>query len=143
MRRQPCRRQAAGFTLMDVLVAILVMVIGVTGLLAMQVTAINANSRARELVEATQLCQDKIEQLRVTPLPLPSPPAPGYEEVDARGCVLGTDPRPWCATLLPGPRYRRTWVQNVMPSGSIRFEVRTTWTSADNRTSTVSVSYVR
>ena len=39
------RTKARGFTLMDVMVAILVMTIGITGLLAMQMTSMSANAR--------------------------------------------------------------------------------------------------
>ena len=136
------RRRGAqgGFTLMDVLVAIVVMTVGVTGLLAMQIASINANNRARELVEAAQLCQDKIEQLRLLPLPLPAPPAMG-EDVDARGCVAVTDPRAWCAVGAPGLRYQRTWTLDAVMPG--RFEVRVNWTSTDGTFHTTAVSYVR
>jgi type II secretory pathway pseudopilin PulG len=137
------RRRAgqAGFTLMDVLAAIVVMTVGITGLLAMQIASINANNRARELMEAAQLCQDKVEQLRLTALPLPLPPGMGYEDVDARGCILGTDPRAWCAGTAPGPRYQRTWIIDAAMQN--RFEVRVNWTSSDGTFHTTAVSYVR
>lgn len=116
----------AGFTLIEVLIAMLVIVIGMTGLMAMQLISLRSNSRTRELTEATQLCQDRVEQLRAGPLPLPAPPSNG-ERIDARGCLLTGDPRAFCATPSPGQTYVRTW--RADPLNARRYEVTTCWVS--------------
>ena len=56
-------RRTAGFTLLDVLLALMIFMLAAVGLLSMQLSSLAANARARELQEATQLCQDKVEQL--------------------------------------------------------------------------------
>jgi Tfp pilus assembly protein PilV len=122
------------------MMAILVMTIGVTGLLAMQLTSLAANARAREISEAAQLCQDKVEQLRSLPLPLPTEPANG-ELVDARGCLVTGDSRAFCASLMQGVRYTRTWV--IDPTMTNRFTVTASWITGDGSAHSVSVSDVR
>lgn len=134
------RPHGAGFTLIDVLLSMLIFTLAAVGLLSMQLTSVDANQRSREIQEATQLCQDKIELLRLVPLPLPAPPA-GGETVDARGCLVTGDPRPECAALLPGQRYTRTWI--VDPTTPGRFEVDTSWTGTDGQVHTVKVDDVR
>src|SRR5260370_41183200 len=98
---------ARGFTILDVLIAILLMTIAITGLSALQLVAIIANARARELAEDTQLCQAKVEELRMLSLPLPLPTLDG-EELVARVRMLGGDTRSFRGTPLPGTRYTRT-----------------------------------
>ncbi len=134
------RINASGFTILDVMMAILVMTVGITGLLAMQMTSIAANARAREISESAQLCQDKVETLRLMPLPLPVPP-PGGELIDARGCLLTGDTRAYCATPAPGIRYTRTWVIDTVVTG--RFTVTTSWITNDGSIHSTSVSDVR
>lgn len=143
MRRGAQGVSARGFTLMDVMVAILVMTIGITGLLAMQMTSMSANARSRELMEATQLCQDKIEELRLVPMPVAfTPPnAAGGELVDARGCRIINETRAFCSPLLPGVRYTRNWGSDaIVPN---RFWVTVSWVTPDNRTHSTTVSDVR
>lgn len=127
------------FTLLDVLMAILVMTIGLTGLLAMEITAVQANGRAREIAEATQLARSKIEELRLVAPALPVPPDTG-DLLDARGCVLTGDSRAFCFNPPAGNRYLRAW--RVDPAVPNRVEVRTSWETPDGRTHTVMVSDV-
>lgn len=133
-------RRTAGFTLLDVLLALMIFMLAAVGLLSMQLSSLAANARARELQEATQLCQDKVEQLRLMPVPLPTAPA-GGEALDGRGCLVTGDVRAACAELLPGPRYSRTWTIDATIAG--RFEVRTSWVSSDGTTHSVAVDDVR
>lgn len=133
-------RQIAGFTLIEIMLAMVTITFAIVGLLAVQMTSLHANQRARELSEATQLCQEKVEQLRYGPLPLPTPPSSG-ELLDSRGCLVTGDPRAYCLPLLPGQRYTRTWV--IDTSMQNRFEVRTSWTGADGQIHMVTVAHVR
>lgn len=120
-----------GFTLMDVLISILVLTIGVAGLLAMQITAVNANARAREILEAARLAQDKIEQFRNSPLL----GGATWEIVDTRGCRqtnnLGqADTRAFCVGPPWGMRYYRQWRFNplgVNPPNNDHVEVTVCW----------------
>jgi type IV pilus modification protein PilV len=56
-----------GFTLLEVIVSMVVVAIGLLGIAAMMVTSVRANASAARLMEATNLAQDKIEELRNTP----------------------------------------------------------------------------
>jgi type IV pilus modification protein PilV len=56
-----------GFTLLEVVVSMVVVAIGLLGIAAMMVTSVRANASAARLMEATNLAQDKIEELRNTP----------------------------------------------------------------------------
>ncbi len=58
---------ASGFTLIEVLVAILLMAVGVLGLSSMGVTTIKADTHSHRASAATALLQAKLEQLRVLP----------------------------------------------------------------------------
>lgn len=124
----PARRRGrrGGFTVLDVMAAILVATIGIAGLLAMQLTSMAANLRARELMEASQLCLDQVERIKSGPLPIALPPV-GGEVVDSRGCRIVGATRAACTTVVPGIRYTRTWTVDA----SNRFAVTTTWTSGD------------
>lgn len=125
------RRAQDGFTILDGLIAIVVLTIGLTGLSAMQLLAIRDSARVRELNEAAMLAHAKAEELSILPLPLPTPPSKG-EVLDARGCVVATDQRAFCLVSLPGVRYTRTWV--IDPANPRAYVVQTQWRSADGRT---------
>src|SRR5712692_2653958 len=56
-----------GFTLIEVLVAISIMALVLTGLTSMGVTTIQADTHSRRQSAATSLAQAKLEDLRVLP----------------------------------------------------------------------------
>ena len=62
-----------GFTLIEVLVAMIVLAIGILGLAPMLVISMQGNQFSREVTEAAYLAQDRIEQLRnqtiISPIP--------------------------------------------------------------------------
>ena len=58
-----------GFTLLEVMIAMMVVAIGLLGIAGMMVTSIRGNAASARLTEATNLAQDKIEELRSTPYP--------------------------------------------------------------------------
>ncbi len=66
-RIKPLKRMHAkpdGFTLLEVLIAIVIASIGLFGLSMMQGTAIQGNSFARKMTHATILAQQKLEELQ-------------------------------------------------------------------------------
>lgn len=56
-----------GFTIMEILVAIFIIVIALTGVIAVTCTVINGNAFSKELTTATALAQDTIEDLKNQP----------------------------------------------------------------------------
>jgi prepilin-type N-terminal cleavage/methylation domain-containing protein len=82
-----------GYTLVEVMVAIAVMAIGVTGILSMQNAAVLANRRAQEVTMATSLARRWQEILRTDAL--------GWNRPSQRSTVadLGSDTRHLCGLV--------------------------------------------
>jgi len=60
-------KTAAGFTLVEVLIAMAMLSFGLLALAGMQVAAIRVNSASNRLTEVTTLMQDKVEELMSLP----------------------------------------------------------------------------
>jgi type IV pilus assembly protein PilV len=56
-----------GLTLLEVLVAMVVLSLGLLGLTKMQITAIQVNAASGRLTQGTAIAQDKVEQLMALP----------------------------------------------------------------------------
>lgn len=57
------KRSQAGFSLVELLVAIVIMAIGLLGLAELQITAMKTNSKSEGMLAATSLAQEIIEQV--------------------------------------------------------------------------------
>jgi len=57
------KNRQKGFALIEILIAITVFAIGILAVAKMQITAIKANSFARNLTDASNIAQDKMEKL--------------------------------------------------------------------------------
>ncbi|MBT8406813.1 MAG: type IV pilus modification protein PilV, partial [Deltaproteobacteria bacterium] len=55
----------SGFSMVEVLVAILLLTVGLLALATMQTQAVASNNYGNKLTEATFLAQDKLEELRL------------------------------------------------------------------------------
>ena len=55
-----------GFTLVEVMIAILLLAVGFLSVAGVATTVINGNALAREITTATTLAQDKLEELKDT-----------------------------------------------------------------------------
>jgi type IV pilus modification protein PilV len=53
-----------GFTIIELLIAVVVLAVGILALIEMQVAAINGNGSANHMTVATTLAQDQIERLK-------------------------------------------------------------------------------
>lgn len=93
-------------TLLDVLIAIAILALGTSALLAAALTALAGNAQARLLTDATALARDAMERLV-----LQTTPQAGGDQVDRRGCATGRG-----CTPVP-PLFARTWT--VTPVGTV------------------------
>ena len=57
------RRQEGGFTLIEVMIAMLLLLVGVAGVLSLQMVSVRATSFSRHATEATIVAEDKMEEL--------------------------------------------------------------------------------
>ena len=75
-------RRQRGFTLVELMVAMLVLLIGIAGIMMLVRNSTIAARYTRHVTEATFLSEDKMEALRTLPMLLVSD---GKEQVDALG----------------------------------------------------------
>ncbi len=60
-------RREKGFTLLEILIAITILMVGILAVAAMETTAIRGNSFSRDTTEATTWAKDKVEHLMSLP----------------------------------------------------------------------------
>ena len=82
---EPPRPPAAGFTLMEVMIAMVILSVGILGVFSMQIRAINQNAAARMQTEATALAAQQMELLKAVPFDHRMLDAGNNPHVDPRG----------------------------------------------------------
>jgi type IV pilus assembly protein PilV len=107
MRQLPDTR---GFTLLEVMIALVILTIGLLGLASLQVMSIKGNSYGQQMTVASTFAQNKLEELRRTTL------------------VDGTFSDP--VTDQNGIRYTRTWTVTIdsPQTGANSVVITITWT---------------
>ncbi|MBW2123465.1 MAG: prepilin-type N-terminal cleavage/methylation domain-containing protein [Deltaproteobacteria bacterium] len=65
--RKAGRSGSEGFTLLEVVVAMVILAIALLGLAGLQVVSVQGNNLASQITDATTLAQDQLEQLIATP----------------------------------------------------------------------------
>lgn len=83
----------SGFTLFELLIAVLVLAVGLLGLATMQTQGLKSNSSAEKRTEATFLAMDIMDRMRTTMTPNPingQPPVvdPAFNNVDAHSGAM-------------------------------------------------------
>ena len=109
-----------GFTLVEILVSLSVLLLGMVSLMKMVTIAVQSSSFSRHATEAAVLAEDKMEAFRTVPIAVASA-LPQSELVDAKG-RSGTPPaaqytRSWSVT--PGPT-----AQTVMLTVNVAWKER-------------------
>ncbi len=82
------RRGEGGFSLLELLIALTILLIGITGILTMQIVSLRATAYSRHATEAAVLAEDKLEQLRTVPINN-ALLANGDENINAQGLTTG------------------------------------------------------
>jgi type IV pilus assembly protein PilV len=90
----------SGFTLLEVLIAVLLIGLGLLAVAGLQTTAIKGNSFARETTLATQLAEEMVERIRVNALTTPEL----YNGINTSAACSGVNPalgdcQQWAAAL--------------------------------------------
>lgn len=98
-----------GFTMIEVMIAILLTVIAVIGMMALFRVETRASAVSRRTTEAAVLAQDKIEELRT----LAAPTSGADSAIDARGQPGGMFSRTWTVNFV-----NNNYVMNVVVSWS-------------------------
>lgn len=86
-------RWKEGFTMLEVLIALIILTVGLLGLAAMQITFLRGNSFSIKMTEATSIARNKMEDFNNTP----------FENITSgneAGPIVGST----------GTQYNRNWV---------------------------------
>jgi type IV pilus assembly protein PilV len=95
------RQKSKGFTLIEVMIALVVLAAGLLALATMQIVSIRANAFSTEMTYATMLAQSRLEQIRNTnydavtdfgPITLPVDPTTKGVAYRVRGVVQNDTP---------------------------------------------------
>lgn len=106
-------RRERGFTIIEIMIAMTVLVIGMAGIVKLTVASMRASALSRHATEATVLAEDKMEFLRTVPV---AALVSGTDQVDARGKVVADAP------------YTREWAVAVAPAfATLTVSVTVTW----------------
>ncbi len=112
------RRPDAGFTLIEVMQALVLALISLAAAFTLLIATVHSNTRARDLTQAATAAQAKLEQLRGLPF---ATLATGSDQVAIANAVVG---REW--TVASGPTAgTRVVVVRVQPPRLPVVELRT------------------
>jgi len=102
--RRTLARREAGFTLIEVMVALMLTAVGTAGLLALYSVQTRASVYNRHSIEASELVQDQLERLLTTEAP-GSVTTGSQQHLDEKGAVTtsGMFTRTW--TVTPQTEY--------------------------------------
>jgi type IV pilus assembly protein PilV len=100
-----------GFSLLEVLIAVVVVGIGFLAAASMQGTSISHNTKSGYLTSATYLAQDKIEGLRYVPFQFVTTDGSPEVQIDEVGDAGGIFTRSWAVAMdTPGTLMRTVTV---------------------------------
>ena len=87
---QPAKleRGIQGFTMLEVLVSMFIMVIGILGVISLQMTSLTLNRDALKSVEANQLISDLVDRISANPVGTYAPIVFGDVPVSGSNCTL-------------------------------------------------------
>ena len=110
-------KKGRGFTLLEIVIAILILTIALLGLASLTSTIIKGNASNKTLTIATTLAKDKLEELRSLPLPESTIPS-DYTGIDYWGANLD-------AATSTNAYFTRSWTASG--TDPITITVTVTW----------------
>jgi len=106
------KQSQSGFTMVEVMVAILLTAIAILGIIGLYLSETRASSYSRHTTEATTICEDKLEVLRTQAPPASSAAA---EVVNDQGVIT------------TGAMFSRTWVVTAVGTAYYDLSCTVTW----------------
>ncbi len=135
IEQESVRKHPGGFTLIELVVAILIFAIGIVGISKMQTLAIQANAYSMQLSEANNVARDTIEKLMS--LPLTSSTFGGEETLTA------TSTFSWPGLIQGNILFSRSWsASQIAGTDARQIDVLVTWSEKDTPHS-ISFSFVK
>ncbi len=136
----------AGFTLIEVLIAMVILAVGLLGLAALQATSLRNDQSAYNRSQATQLAYDMADRIRANPVEsfdrayaVPNTLAASAYAVAVPLAQASCDSSPGCTPALMAQNDRQQWnanIANTLPRGT-----GTVTVNAPNRTFTITVTW--
>jgi prepilin-type N-terminal cleavage/methylation domain-containing protein len=116
------RRQSQGFTLIEVMIALVILAVGLLALMAMQIVSIKANAFSSEMTYSTMLAQQQLETLKNLP----------FTDANLTGATPPTPPT--LHTLPPiidakGGSYSVSWQVEDTTASMKKITMDVTWQS--------------
>lgn len=118
-------KDPAGYSIIEVMIAVLILSVGILGVMSMQVSSIRANSWARHTTESATICADQFEKM----VPM------SYHD------VLLT---PATTTTFPQGKYTVRWdvsAEDIPVNNMKTITITVSWTEAGQQRSTSHVYY--
>jgi type IV pilus assembly protein PilV len=133
-----------GFSLLEVLIALMILAVGLLGLALFQVTAIQGNASASDTVAATYYGQDQMERIQLVPFDnLASSPFGITGFLPDNSAIQSITDSNQTTVSKKGLRYYRVWaVSNVTPTLRM-IQVWVYWWDQRGRSHTVQLVTLR
>jgi type IV pilus modification protein PilV len=136
--------RAAGFTLLEVMIALLLATIGLLGTVAVQQTMFNATANANDSAIATRLATQRLEELSSRIVRVDLDQLATEVSADWTGAVYLNVAGVSNATKTPEFRFKReTWVVNQAAASPYAVSVRVTYDLDNGSAKTIRVDQQR
>ena len=142
--RRAGRAPASGFTLLEVMIALLLATIGLLGTVAVQQTMFNATANANDAAIATRLATQGLEEFSARTVRIDVDQLATEVSADWTGAIYMNAAGARNATKTPDFRFKReTWVANPGATSPYAVSVRVTYDLDNGAAKTIRVDQQR